>query len=162
MSDAITSVPEAVRQEDTNLKRAVSLRLTVIARLMRNHFDKNISTRGVTRSQWSLIVVVARNPGASQRTIADALEITEAAAGRLIEKLCSEGLLERRVDKGDKRARRVYLMPAAQPLLEILAKAGMKSEADAFAGITDEELAQFKILLGKVHANLAENKSPLC
>jgi MarR family transcriptional regulator, transcriptional regulator for hemolysin len=54
-------------------KRNIALRLTVLARLMRNRFDREVASLGITRSQWSMIVVVARNPGATQRTIAEAL-----------------------------------------------------------------------------------------
>ena len=50
---------------------------------------------GVTRSQWTLIAVVARRPGLTQRVIAESLEIKEASAGRLIDKLCQDGMLIR-------------------------------------------------------------------
>jgi DNA-binding MarR family transcriptional regulator len=140
-------------------ERDLSLSLTVIARIMRNRFDLNIAPHGVTRSQWTLIAVVARRPGASQRLIADALEVTEAAAGRLIERLCSDGLLERRQDSGDKRAWRVYLTSAAEPLLTVLADAGRAIEAVAFANFSPDEVDQLAVLLGKVHANLTEPRT---
>ena len=77
----------------SDLKRSIGLRLTVLARLLRNRFDREVSSLHVTRAQWTMIAAVARSPGASQRSIAEALEMSEASAGRLIDRLCAEGLL---------------------------------------------------------------------
>ncbi|GGA37577.1 MarR family winged helix-turn-helix transcriptional regulator [Sphingomonas psychrolutea] len=144
--------------EPDNLKRGISLKLTVIARVMRNRFDMSVTPHGITRSQWTLIALVATQPGASQRTIAERLEMTAAAAGRLIERLCSDGLLERRQDMKDKRAWRVYLAAAAEPMLALLTELGLAIESRTFAGLSPEEIAHLAALLDKVHANLIETK----
>ena len=68
-------------------------------------FDREVAGLHVTRSQWTMIAVVARSPGATQRTIAEALEMSEASAGRLIDRLCADGLLERHERYDDRRAR---------------------------------------------------------
>lgn len=122
---------------------------------MRQAFDRDVGAMGVTRSQWSLIIVVARHPGATQRSIADALEMTEAAAGRLIDRLCADGLLERRPKPDDRRAHCVYLTPRAEPLLEKLGEFGKRNEERAFAGFSDSELARLAGLLQRVQANVA-------
>ena len=116
MSDEVTA--ERVGE----LERDIGIRLSVLARLLRNSFDRQVSNLNVTRSQWAMIVVVARNPGATQRVIAEALEMSEASAGRLIDRLCSDGLLERQERYDDRRARAVYLTKAAEPLLAKLAE----------------------------------------
>lgn len=152
----MTSLPQG--GEAANLKREISLKLTVIARVMRNRFDMSVSPHGITRSQWTLIALVAHSPGASQRTIAERLEVTEAAAGRLIERVCSDGLLERRQDAKDKRAWRVYLTPAAEPLLMLLTDLGLAIETNSFAGLSREEIQQLAALLDKVHGNLVDTK----
>jgi MarR family transcriptional regulator for hemolysin len=126
----------------------------VIARQMRKGFDSYVGEVGVTRSQWTLVAVVARRPGATQRTIAEALDMTEAAAGRLIDRLCSDGLLERRPKPDDRRAHCVHLTPAAEPILEKLSEIGERTEAAAFLGLSPAELDQLDELLGRVFANL--------
>jgi MarR family transcriptional regulator, transcriptional regulator for hemolysin len=141
-----------------NLKREISLKMTVIARVMRNRFDMSVTPHGITRSQWTLIALVATQPGASQRTIAERLEMTAAAAGRLVERLCGDGLLERRQDTKDKRAWRVYLTPAAEPMLALLTDLGLAIEMRTFAGLSPQEIGQLAVLLDKVHGNLVEAK----
>lgn len=144
----------AVAEQALDSKRNIALRLTVLARLMRNSFDRQVASLNVTRSQWSMIVVVARNPGATQRTIAEALEMSEASAGRLIDRLCAEGLLQRQERYDDRRARAVYLTPAAEPLLAKLYEIGRKGEKAIFSGFSDAELETLEGYLERVYRNL--------
>ena len=121
---------------------------------MRKGFDNTVGEVGVTRSQWTVIAVVARRPGATQRSIAEALDMTEAAAGRLIDRLCNDGLLERRPKPDDRRAHCVHLTEAAGPILKKLGAIAERNEAVAYAGLSSAELDQLDELLGRVFANV--------
>ncbi len=136
------------------MKRTISLRISILARNLRNYFDRQVAVLGVTRSQWAMIAVVATNPGATQRMIADALEMSEASAGRLVDRLCSEGLLTRRSREDDRRAKAIYISDAAEPLLEKLTIIAQQSEERMFKSFSDEEVETLKVLLDKVYANL--------
>ncbi len=135
-------------------RRHIGLRITVIARRLRQKFDRQVVNLNVTRSQWATIAVVASNPGATQRTIAEALEMTEASAGRLIDRLCADGLLERRDRLDDRRARAVYMTPAAEPLLAKLAAIATAGEMRMFKGFSDEELAKLSGYLDRIYRNV--------
>jgi MarR family transcriptional regulator, transcriptional regulator for hemolysin len=135
------------------IRRDIALRLGVLARMLRNGFDRQVASLGVTRSQWTMIVVVARNPGATQRVIAEALEMSEASAGRLIDRLCAEGLLERQERFDDRRARAVYLTKAAEPLLEKLYEVGLAAEKRLFRGFAEDELEAMKGFLDRLYKN---------
>jgi MarR family transcriptional regulator, transcriptional regulator for hemolysin len=139
---------------DGEIKRNIAMRVAVLARMMRNRFDREVSSLGVTRSKWSMIAVVSRNPGATQRVIADALEMSEASTGRLIDKLCSEGLLERQERYDDRRARAVYLTKAAEPLLAKLGEIAVGGEKSVFRGFSDEELTTLKGYLDRLYKNV--------
>jgi MarR family transcriptional regulator for hemolysin len=138
-------------------RRNLAFRLGIIARQMRNAFDQSVGAIGVTRSQWSLLVVVSRHPGATQRTIAEALEMTEAATGRAIDRMVQDGLLERRTKPDDRRAHAVHLTAKAEPLLHSLLQIAERNEAVAFAGLDDGELEQLCVLLDRVYANLTKS-----
>ena len=138
-------------------RRHIGVRLTVMARLLRNNFDRQVAGLNVTRSQWAMIAVVARAPGATQRMIAEALEMSEASAGRLIDRLCADGLLERRDRQDDRRARAVYLTPAAEPLLGQLATIARASEQRMFDGFSEEELATLSGLLDRIYDNVSRS-----
>ncbi|TCM21814.1 MarR family transcriptional regulator [Novosphingobium sp. PhB165] len=146
---------DILNDKDESPRRQVSLRMTVIARLQRNKFDRLVTELNVTRSQWAMIAVVARYPGSTQRTIAEYLEMSEASAGRLIDRLCTEGLLERRDRRDDRRARSVYLTEAARPLLDKLGLIASEAEARMFHGFSDEEVGQLRDYLSRIYDNVS-------
>lgn len=140
-------------REARDERRHIGLRLNVLARLLRNIFDRKVSEFSITRSQWQMIVVVARKPGVTQRTIAEALEISEASAGRLIDRLCAEGLLERRERDDDRRARAVHITEKAEPLLAKLAEIAEVNEERLFKGFSKQELNNLQEYLDRMHHN---------
>lgn len=132
----------------------IGLRINVLARLLRAGFDRKVASLGVTRSQWQMIIVVARKPGVTQRAIADALEISEASAGRLIDRLCAEGMLERRERDDDRRARAVYITPRSEPLLAKLSEISREGEDSVFKGFTPDELGRLEDYLDRLYQNV--------
>jgi MarR family transcriptional regulator for hemolysin len=133
--------------------------LTVVARQLRVSFDQSVEQSGLTRGQWTLIAAVARNSGATQRTIAEMLEVREITAGRLIDRLCDDGYLRREANPSDRRAYCVYLTPAAQPVLDKLDELAKVHEAAIFAGFEAEDLERLDALLDAISRNLADFRS---
>ena len=134
-------------------RRQIGLRMTVLARLLRNNFDRQVASLNVTRSKWAMIAVVSRSPGATQRHIAEALEMSEASAGRLIDRLCIEGLLERRERADDRRAKAVYLTSAAEKLQHQLSDIATVSEERLFKGFSDEDLDRLRNYMDRLYEN---------
>jgi MarR family transcriptional regulator for hemolysin len=135
------------------------LKLTVVARQLRVTFDQSAEQSGLTRAQWTLIATVARNPGATKRTIAEALEVREITAGRLVDRLCDEGYLRRDANPSDRRAYCVYLTKAAQPVLDTLDKLANVHEAAIFAGFEPQDVEKLDELLELISRNLSEFRS---
>lgn len=140
-------------------KRSIALKLTVVARQLRVTFDQAVEQSGLTRAKWTLIAAVARNPGATQRVIAEALEVREITAGRLIDRLCDEGYLRREANPSDRRAYCLYLTPVAQPVLDTLDELAKIHEAAIFAGFDTEDLERLEILLDTIARNLSDFRS---
>ena len=140
---------------ELSTRRKVGLRMTVIARLQRNNFDRKVADMNVTRSQWAMIAVVSRHPGSTQRIIAEYLEMSEASAGRLIDRLCADGLLERRDRRDDRRARAVYLTEAAGPLLDKLGKIANESEERMFRDFSESEVEQLLEYMDRIYDNVS-------
>jgi MarR family transcriptional regulator for hemolysin len=134
--------------------RDVGMRLAVVSRLLGQDFDRQVGAVGITRSQWTMVAVVARHQGATQREIAKMLDMSEASAGRLIDRLCADGLLERREHATDRRAHLVHTTEKAQPLLDQLAEIAKLNEGRVFRNFSDDELDTFRTLLGKLYVNL--------
>lgn len=151
--DSTVEAPAA----DNQLRQDIAIRIAVLARLIRNDFDRRLSEMSITRSQWNLIAVVARHPGATQRMISEVLEMSEASAGRLIDRLCADGLLERRERDDDRRARAVYLMAAAEPILSRGAELAHQNFDRLFKGLDEAQLETLLASLGIVYDNVARH-----
>jgi len=74
----------------------------------------------------------------------------------LLDKLCENGLIERRADPIDRRAKRLFLTPAARPLLEKLGNLGEELMATAVSGVERESVQRMVDELGVVKENLRQ------
>lgn len=143
-----------------NLKRSVTIKLSVVARRLGQRFDKSAEQVSLSRARYGLIAAVARYPGATQRQLAKMLEVTEVVAGRMVERLCLDGYLERREDPADRRGHLVYLTPVAEPVLATMREIAESNENQAFVGVDDAELAMLDRILKKIAGNIAAPVSP--
>jgi MarR family transcriptional regulator, transcriptional regulator for hemolysin len=129
--------------------------LSDAARLMRRDFERRARPLGLTRAQWQALFHLARNEGCNQATLADLLEVEPITLARLIDRLEAYGLVVRRADPGDRRARLLFLGARAHPLLEELRTLGAETRETAFAGISEDERTVLMALLAKMRANLS-------
>jgi MarR family transcriptional regulator, transcriptional regulator for hemolysin len=150
---------ESIFDTAKNKRRSIGLKLSVIARQLRSNFDRGVELKGLTRAKWTLIAAVSRNPGATQRVIAQALEVSEITVGRLIDRLCEEGYLQRCENPTDRRAYRLYVAAGAQPVLDQLEEVAKSHEAEIFAGFDRKDLEKLDELLEVIARNLSAAKS---
>src|ERR1700733_353437 len=116
--------------------------LNDVARLLRTYADYKAGQFGITRAQWAVLVRVDRSEGLNQSELAEVLDLQPITLTRLLDKLCDGGLIERRPDPTDRRAKRLYLTPAAHPLRKQLGTLGEETMADALAGVDADSLQQ--------------------
>jgi DNA-binding MarR family transcriptional regulator len=133
--------------------------LSDAARLMRKRFEQNARDLGLTRAQWQALAYLARNEGVSQCALADMLDIEPITLGRTIDRLETQGLVERRPHDTDRRAWRLYLREAALPLLDAMAPISEQTRREACAGLNEAEAAMLMRALEATRANLIEAMS---
>ncbi len=88
-----------------------------VARLLRVDADKRARAHGMTRAQWGILIWLERQPGLSQKELAEILEVEPITVARLIDRLEGRGMVERRPDPKDRRIWRLHLCPPAIPVL---------------------------------------------
>jgi MarR family transcriptional regulator for hemolysin len=140
-------------------RRALAIKLTVLARQLWLSFDHRADKIGLTRAKWSVVAEASRNPGATQRSIAAALQVTDVTAGRLIDRLCAEGYLERHPDPEDRRAYRVFPTDPAQPLMEELSVLADAHAAQAFANLGEADLDRLERLIDAIARNVETDRA---
>lgn len=137
--------------------RVLSFEIMRVSRLLRRRFDARARVLGLSRAQWQTIACVRRSPGATQRRIAELLEIGEVAVGRSIDRLVDAGWLERRADPKDRRVYRIYLTQAFEPVLDQLARMSDEEDAVVFQGFSAAERDLLGKLLDRVARNIEED-----
>ena len=125
-----------------------------VARLLRTYADHKAAQFGMTRAQWAVLVRLDRSEGLNQSGLAEMLDLQPITLTRLLDKLCDSGLIERRPDPDDRRAKRLFLTSAARPLLEQLGSLGENTMAGALAGVAPGSVEQMVSQLATVKENL--------
>jgi MarR family transcriptional regulator, transcriptional regulator for hemolysin len=138
----------------TSLPREFSFLVKDVARLLRTCADARVRPCGMTWAQWAVLARLERQEGLIQSELAENLDLQPITLTRLIDRLCDNGLIERRADPHDRRAKRLFLTPAARPLLERLWTLGQGLMGEVLAGIDDKELKQMVDHLATVRTNL--------
>ena len=137
-------------------KDTIGFLLHDAARLMRRDFERRTRTVGLTRAQWQTLFHLHRNEGCNQVTLADLLEVEPITLARVIDRLEASGLVERRADPDDRRARLLFLGERAHPLLDELKALGAQTRETALAGLSEDERNQLWTLLSRMRANLSD------
>ncbi|MCM2294530.1 MarR family transcriptional regulator [Allorhizobium sp. BGMRC 0089] len=128
--------------------------LNDVARLLKKRFEQHTRDIGLTRTQWQTLVYLARCEGASQKQLAEMLEIEPITLARVADKLCEKELVERRPDETDRRINRLYLTELARPLLTELRAHGDATRAEALEGLSAEDRERLYAMLLVMKTNL--------
>lgn len=135
-----------------------------LQRLVRHYADREAARHGTTRAQWAVLAKLARSEGLKQAELADLMDIHPMSLTRLVDRLCRSGLIERRADPGDRRANRLYLLPAAQPLMRDLAERRSEILRGMMNGLSATETKQLMTSLDTIRDNVrtAIQTNPSC
>jgi MarR family transcriptional regulator, transcriptional regulator for hemolysin len=138
----------------TPIEREIAFNISDVARLLRTFADKRAGEFGITRAQWAVLARVERSEGLKQCELADVLDLQPITLTRLIDRLCENGLIERRADPEDRRAKRLHLTPAARPVLDQLFQLGKDMMTTVLAGIEPAGRQQLLANLLTIKTNL--------
>jgi MarR family transcriptional regulator, transcriptional regulator for hemolysin len=142
----------------SSLDRSFGFLLHDIARLVRKRYEQRARPLGLTRAQWQVLAHLQRHEGINQSGLAELLEIEPITIARLLDRMEEAGLVERRADPADRRARRLFLTERARPMLERGRALGDEVRAEAFAGLGPTERESLIDMLLRVRGNLSEKR----
>lgn len=125
------------------------------ARLLRRRFEQESRDIPMTSAQLQVIARLTRNEGIGQAALAALLDIEPMTLSRHVDRMEAAGLVERRQDPHDRRARQLYTTEKSRALL-----APMRARAEAVyeqvqAGLSPSERAALVAALGLIISNLS-------
>ena len=132
-------------------------RVARIARRLRQAVDAELRVLGLTEATWRPLVYVRRlGDGVRQKELATALSIEGPSLVRLLDNLERRGLIERRADETDRRARGIHLTRTGRDLAKRAAKVGGEIQARLLANVPPAELLACQHVLASIERDLEE------
>ena len=134
-------------------------------------FHETLVPVGLEPRQFAILRWVAQDEGRSQQALGDALGIAPSRLVALIDELEERGLVERRTNPSDRRARALHVTAEGRRLLATAMERALAHEAQLCAPLTvDERRALVELLqrvaagqglIPGVHPELRTGESPL-
>jgi len=122
--------------------------------MLRTYADQRARQLGMTRAQWAVLARLEYNEGLKQSELAEMLDLQPITLTRLVDRLCANGLIERRADLGDRRVKRLYLTAQARPLMDRLADLGQDLMGTVLEGFDVKTIERMIAELAGVKENL--------
>ena len=134
-----------------------------LARQWRHNIEKCLHEAGLTDATWAPLVHLARAGGGIRQTdLAARVGLDTSTLVRLLDLLEARGLIERRIDPGDRRARQLFLTPAGdREVANIQARIWSAEEAflsDLSAPDIDSMLGHFDTIAARL--SRSETQAP--
>jgi MarR family transcriptional regulator for hemolysin len=122
--------------------------------MLRTYADHRARQLGMTRAQWAVLARLEFNEGLKQSELAEMLDLQPITLTRLVDRLCANGLIERRPDMGDRRVKRLHLTAQARPLMDRLADLGDDLMGTVLEGYDAKTIERMITELAGVKENL--------
>lgn len=128
-----------------------------VARLLRRRYDQALDRAGLglTHAEARTLALIGRTPGRRQASLAEALAIEPMTLTGLLDRLEAAGLVQRRVDPADRRAKLVAATARAKPAIGAIAEVAEAVLAETTAGLGAAEVEAVRAALAVMRENLA-------
>lgn len=102
--------------------------------------DRRLRPLGYSRSRWMVLLHVSRNDAITHGELAERLGIEAPTLVRLIDRMESEGLLNRRPSETDRRVKHLYLSPAGHKEVERIWASAAALRKEILSGLSKDEI----------------------
>jgi MarR family transcriptional regulator for hemolysin len=127
------------------------------AKLLSRAFERELAEAGGSQPVWLILLALKQQDWRTQQDLAAAVGIEGPTLTHHLDGLDKAGLIERARDPNDRRAVRVELTDAGDELFKRLAKAAIGFDQRLRAGLSDDELDEFRRVLARLRDNVASD-----
>ncbi len=137
-----------------SMASTIGFRIARLPHLWRSILDRRLAPLGLTQTRWvTLYHLWKLGEGNPQCDLARAIGVEAPSLVRTLGQLEEQGLVERRACDNDRRSKRIYLTPAAMPLLEQIDSVVLAARQEMLAGLSEQDLDQLDKWLALIEAN---------
>lgn len=132
-----------------------AMQVAQLSRAWRSELDRRLVGLGLSQARWLVLIHLARFAHMpTQRELAQSVGVEGPTLARLLDSLESQGLVIRVAVPEDRRAKKIALQPAAQPLIDKIETISAQLRREVFAGIDEEDVRRCQQVHARVLANL--------
>ncbi|MFG1183753.1 MarR family winged helix-turn-helix transcriptional regulator [Xanthobacter aminoxidans] len=137
------------------------VRFALLARRWRRTLDARLAEAGLSDATWVPLVHLQESGGGiTQKELAALVGIDGSSLVRLLDILSRQGLVERRVDASDGRARLVHLTEAGRARVAEIRRELSKGEAEMLADLSDADIATMLAHFERIEQRLQSLQVP--
>jgi MarR family transcriptional regulator, transcriptional regulator for hemolysin len=119
-------------------------------------FEVRTREISLTLQQAKVLTRLEQNEGVSQARLAELAEVDAMTMVRILDRMEADGVLERRLDPADRRARCLYLTAKARPVLNAIWRLAEEVREELFADVPRADRDVFMNVLEHLHEKLSE------
>jgi len=108
-------LPVLLERDELELRTWLQLVRTYLR--MERRLERLLEERGLSLPQFDILATLAMGEGITQQELAQRMLVTKGNICGMIDRMETNGWVERRPDKQDRRANRLFLMPAGRKQL---------------------------------------------
>ena len=125
----------------------IGLLIHDVARLLRVLYDRQMSSIGLTRSQWWLLTYLFFKDGINQSELGILMDMEKAPLSRLLDRMEKKGWVIRKNESKDRRTKNIYLSESIKPLISSMRDKAAEYRNESLSILTDKELNKLKDIL---------------
>jgi DNA-binding MarR family transcriptional regulator len=142
--------PEAPTDSSPILPENIGFHIRIVQMRVFREFYRVFEGSGVTPGMHTVLAIIRDNPGMRQRTLAELLMVREPNMTRMIQGLQGSGLIDREIDKSDRRAFHLVLTEKGRQLMEGVQDRLDRLEARLLGGLDAQERRDLKTYLDRI------------
>ncbi|RLJ90729.1 MarR family winged helix-turn-helix transcriptional regulator [Planococcus citreus] len=126
----------------------------MIARALDSISNIEFKELELTKGQYLYLVRICENPGIIQEQLLDLIKVDRSTATRALQKLESNGFIEKHNDSDNKKIKKIYPTEKARQAYPFIIRENEHSNAVALDGFTEQEAVEIERYLRRIRENI--------
>ena len=111
-----------------------------VSRRWRTRLNERLRHTGLNQARWTVLLQLSGSGPVSQRELAERVGVEGPTLVRVLDRLEDQGLITRRACDDDRRIKHIHLTPAAEPVLEEIARISSALRQELLADIPSKNI----------------------
>jgi len=140
----------------TNLKNELLREVGALARSVHAICDIKFRDHALQKGQFIFLTRICEHPGINFVDLSNMLKVDKTTTSKVVQKLITEGYIQKTRDEGDQRMRRLAPLPKALEIYPHIIDEENRNIDACLQGFHDSERAKTLLMLRRMRENIEE------